>query len=136
MNLDAWQPLDWEQLEARFRDARGWAGRQQLLVQLARETPPFPDAWQDDDHALEGCEARVYCRREDGRWAAWSPSLLITGMLRILQAYHAHLGFAPTTAASLLEAMERTGLADRLSRSRRNGLLSVARSVAEPQDEA
>ncbi|AOX99246.1 SufE family protein [Jeongeupia sp. USM3] len=125
--------LDRNALAERLEAAAGWEARNRLLVQLARELPPLPDAFRNDEYRVAGCESTAWIVTgwQDGRLlvAADSDSRIVKGLLALLlTAYH---GRTPAELAGFdFEAwLASLGLQRFLTASRGNGLRAMARTI-------
>ncbi len=125
-------PPAWPELAAELQ-GKPWQTQQKLMIELAKALPAWPDDWQSEDYRIAGCEVPVYLVRQPRLgvtpWAAWSPSKVVCGQLRLLQSYDHFLSPRQHTADDLLAAFEIVGMSRRLPDSRRHGLQSVLSSV-------
>ncbi|SMC22052.1 cysteine desulfuration protein SufE [Andreprevotia lacus DSM 23236] len=125
--------VDRDALSQRLLAAGGWEAKSRLLVQLARDLPPLPDADKVDANRVSGCESTVWLvtRWEGGKLqvAADSDSRVIKGLLTLLlTAYHNQ--DAATIQQFALEAwLTELGLVRFLSASRGNGVRAIARRI-------
>ncbi|MBM3115688.1 SufE family protein [Jeongeupia naejangsanensis] len=127
--------IDRDALAQRLEAAAGWEAKNRLLVQLARELPPLPDALRTDEHRVAGCESTAWLviGRQEGRLlaAADSDSRIVKGLLALLlTAYHGH---TPAELAGFdFEAwLVSLGLQRFLTTSRGNGLRAMSRMIRE-----
>ncbi len=44
-----------------------WVDRYEFIIELGRKLPPYPPAWQDEAHRVQGCQSQVWlAARDDG----------------------------------------------------------------------
>lgn len=111
-----------------------WMDRYQHIIDLGRKLPPFPEAWQDDDHRVPGCQSRVWFETamRDGRlyFAGSSDAAIVSGLVALLLRV-----YSGRTPAEILATdpvfLKDLGLLEALSTNRGNGIASMARKVQE-----
>lgn len=114
-------------------DLEGHLEKYQYLVGLGRELES-PDGIRSDEHAVPGCQSRVWIRAEmeDGRLRLFADSDamitrgIIALLLRVLDGQP-----AAEIAGAELYFLERTGLATHLSPSRANGLAAMVERIRQ-----
>ncbi len=125
MTMDARQERIIRELDAR----KDWLDKYEYLIALGKDLPPSPDTLKTDQHALKGCQSKVWVQAElrEGvlHFAADSDSLITRGMIALVLAVLQ--GAPPEKAADAdLYFIERTGLLKNLSPARANGLKTIA----------
>jgi cysteine desulfuration protein SufE len=109
-----------------------WMDRYQFIIELGRTLPPFPAAWQDDDHRVPGCQSQVWMEAamQDGRMmlAGASDAAIVSGLVALLLRVYS--GRTPEEALATDPAFLRElGLIEALSTNRGNGIASMARRI-------
>jgi cysteine desulfuration protein SufE len=111
-----------------------WMDRYELIIDMGRRLPPYPDAWMDEAHRVQGCQSRVWLAsvREDGRlwFAAASDAAIVSGLAALLLRV-----YSGRTREEILATdpafLRQFGLIEALSTNRGNGIAEMARRVRE-----
>ncbi len=109
-----------------------WMERYHHIIDLGRKLPPFPLAWQDEGHRVQGCQSKVWLAVEKraGRLflAGASDAAIVAGLVALLLRVYS--GRTPeeilATGADFLQAW---GLIGALSTNRGNGVAAMARRI-------
>ena len=121
-----------EEVIAEFNDFDDWMDRYQLLIDLGNEQEPLDEQYKTEQNLIEGCQSRVWLQADeaDGKiiFRAESDALIVKGIIALLIRV-----FSGHTPDEILEAdlyfIDRIGLKDHLSPTRRNGLLSTVKQM-------
>ena len=111
-----------------------WMERYHHIIDLGRKLPPFPAAWQDDAHRVQGCQSKVWLAAvmRAGRlyFAGASDAAIVAGLVALLLRVYS--GRLPeeilATNADFLTAW---GLIGALSTNRGNGVAAMARRISD-----
>lgn len=115
-----------------FSDLDDWMDRYQLLIDMGREQEPLPEEYKTDQNLIDGCQSRVWLQAdyENGilTFRAESDALIVKGIVALLiRVLSGH------TPQEILDAdlyfIDRIGLAEHLSPTRSNGLLSMLKQM-------
>ncbi len=115
-----------------FSDLDDWMDRYQLLIDMGREQEPLPEEYKTDQNLIDGCQSRVWLQAdyENGilTFRAESDALIVKGIVTLLiRVLSGH------TPQEILDAdlyfIDRIGLAEHLSPTRSNGLLSMLKQM-------
>ena len=115
-----------------FSELEDWMDRYQLLIDMGNDQQPLPESEKNESNIIEGCQSRVWlvCDEADGvlNFRAESDALIVKGIISLLiKVLSGH------TAAEILEAdlyfIQEIGLAEHLSPTRSNGLLSMLKQM-------
>ena len=103
--------------------------RTEMLIDLGRELPPLPDAYRSDAFRVRGCQSQVWIAPEftDGGALVLhgdSDALVTRGLVAVLVSLLSGLP-APLIADADLGVLDRIGVAEHLSPTRRNGLAAM-----------
>ncbi len=109
-----------------------WMGRYEYLIDLGRELPPLDDAYKTDDYKIHGCQSQVWIRAEerDGRiyYEGDSDALITRGLVALLIRV-----LSGQPADAIIEAdlkfLDRIGMQEHLSPTRKNGLASMIKQM-------
>ncbi len=111
-----------------------WMDRYQYIIDLGRKLPPFPEAWMDEAHRVQGCQSKVWMEacRADGRLflAGASDAAIVSGLVSLLLRVYS--GRTPAEIAATDPAFLRDlGLIEALSTNRGNGVAAMARRIRD-----
>ena len=109
-----------------------WMERYQYIIDLGRKLPPFPDAWTDEAHRVQGCQSKVWmeAERRDGaiRFAGASDAAIVSGLVALLLRVYSGRAPAEILATDPVFLRE-LGLIEALSTNRGNGIAAMARRI-------
>jgi cysteine desulfuration protein SufE len=105
-----------------------WMDRYRQIIDWGRSLPPFPDAWRDKAHRVDGCQSQVWLAAEprEGRLflAGASDAAIVSGLVALLLRVYS--GRSPAeilgTDPAFLKDLDLIG---NLSGTRANGVVSV-----------
>lgn len=111
-----------------------WQERYQFIIDLGQGLPPLPAEFQTDAYKVRGCQSQVWIASDyrDGRlhFQAGSDAIITAGLIAVLLSI-----YNDRTPQEILttppEFIKAIGLAQHLSPSRSNGLLSMVRRIFE-----
>ena len=115
-----------------FSELDDWMDRYQLLIDLGNEQAPLDEQYKTEQNLIEGCQSSVWLQADyaDGlvHFQAESDALIVKGIISLLiQVVSGH------TPDEILESdlyfIERIGLKEHLSPTRRNGLLAMVKQM-------
>lgn len=109
-----------------------WMGRYEYLIDLARSLPLIEEAFKTEAYRIHGCQSQVWLRAEAAgdriRFRADSDALITRGLIALLLRV---LDNQP--AAAILRAdlafLDRLGMKEHLSPTRKNGLAAMIRQI-------
>ena len=109
-----------------------WMEKYEHLIELGRALPLIEDRYKTEDYRIHGCQAQVWLRAEhdDGvvRYRADSDALITKGLIALLVRVLS--GQPPeAVAAARLDFLDRIGLDEHLSPTRKNGLAAMVRQM-------
>lgn len=121
-----------EEIVEAFSMFEDWMGRYEYLIDLGRSLPPLDEAYKTDDYLIRGCQSQVWVRPvlRDGRiyYEGDSDALITRGLVALLVEVLS--GQPPEAVASAdLAFLERIGMQEHLSPTRKNGLASMIRQM-------
>jgi cysteine desulfuration protein SufE len=111
-----------------------WMERYQFIIEMGRKLPPFPAAWQDDQHRVPGCQSKVWMEmlQRDGRlfFAGVSDAAIVSGLIALLLRVYS--GRSPDEILATDPVfLKDLGLLEALSTNRGNGIAAMARAVRD-----
>jgi cysteine desulfuration protein SufE len=111
-----------------------WMDRYQFIIEMGRKLPPFPPAWQDDQHRVPGCQSKVWMEvlQRDGRlfFAGVSDAAIVSGLIALLLRVYS--GRSPDEILATDPVfLKDLGLLEALSTNRGNGIAAMARAVRD-----
>lgn len=121
-----------EQIVEEFGFFDDWMGRYEYLIEQGKSLPVIEDAYKTENYKIHGCQSQVWLRAEerDGRlyYKADSDAHITRGLIALLirvldgqkpdDIVTARLGF-----------LERIGLQEHLSPTRKNGLAGMIKQM-------
>lgn len=111
-----------------------WMERYHYIIDLGRKLPPFPPAWQDEAHQVQGCQSVVWVeatvRGHQFYFAGASDAAIVSGLVfLVLRVYS---GRSPAEIlATEPQFLRDLGLIEALSTSRGNGIAAMARRIRD-----
>lgn len=130
MNLD--------DLIQEFDDLGDWADQCELLIDIGRDLPPFPDEFRTDENKVHGCQSNVWMVAEIVSGSspvielkADSDAMLVRGLLAIILLVYSGRTAEEILATDIQKVFQRLGLHRHLSTARKNGLAGMVKRVRE-----
>lgn len=111
-----------------------WMDRYEFIIELGRKLPPYPAAWQDEAHRVQGCQSQVWlaAHQEGGKlfFTGASDAAIVSGLVAlVLRVYSGR------TRAEILETSPKflhdLGLIGALSTNRGNGVASMVERIQQ-----
>ncbi len=122
-----------------FQFLEDWTDRYQYIIDLGRQAPPFPAAWQTEQYRLKGCQSQVWIVTEmhEGRLQihATSDSAIVAGLIAMLVKVYSNRRPADIIATPP-EFIRKIQLEDHLSPTRSNGLSAMVQQIRQMAVEA
>jgi cysteine desulfuration protein SufE len=122
-----------------FQLLEDWTDRYQYIIDLGRQAPPFPPAWQTEQYRLKGCQSQVWIVTEmhEGRLQihATSDSAIVAGLIAMLVKVYSNRRPADIIATPP-EFIRKIQLEDHLSPTRSNGLSAMVQQIRQMAVEA
>lgn len=116
-----------------------WSDRYQYIIDLGRQSAPFPEAWKTEENRLKGCQSQVWIVTEmiDGRMHihATSDSAIVAGLIALLTKVYSERRPAEILSTPP-EFIRRIQLEDHLSPTRSNGLSAMVQQIRQRAVEA
>jgi cysteine desulfuration protein SufE len=111
-----------------------WMDRYRQIIDWGRSLPPFPDAWRDKAHRVDGCQSQVWLAAEprEGRLflAGASDAAIVSGLVALLLRVYS--GRSPAeilgTDPAFLKDLDLIG---NLSGTRANGIVSMISRIRD-----
>lgn len=120
------------ELEHEFAVFDDWMDKYQYLIDLGHEVPVIDDAYRTDDYRISGCQSQVWLHAEaeggNVRFTADSDAQITKGLISILLRVLDNQP-AATVATADLGFLDRIGMQEHLSPTRKNGLDSMIRQI-------
>lgn len=127
-----------EELIEEFEELEDWDERYDLIIDLGRELPAFPDDLQNEEYLVKGCMSLVWLvTKFSGDEAkkveilADSDSIIVKGLIVILLAHYSGKTAGEIVESDAIELFEKLGLNQHLSPQRRNGLYSMVKRLKQ-----
>ncbi|GIV57238.1 MAG: Fe-S metabolism protein SufE [Rhodothermaceae bacterium] len=109
-----------------------WMGKYEHLIELGRSLPLIEDEYKTDEYRIRGCQSQVWLRaeRDNGHivFKADSDALITRGLIALL--VRVLNGQPPEAIARAdLSFLDRIGMKEHLSPTRKNGLDAMIRQM-------
>ena len=121
-----------DQIVEEFELFEDWMGRYEYLIDLGRSLPLIDEIYKTDEYLIRGCQSQVWLRADaEGeriRLTADSDALITKGLIAILLRV-LNDQTADDVASADLSFLDRTGLKEHLSPTRKNGLDSMIKQI-------
>lgn len=110
-----------------------WMDRYGLVIDWGRSLPPFPAAWQDEAHKVDGCQSQVWLASElrEGRLvlAAASDAAIVAGLVAMLLRIYSGRTPEEVLAADAARFLKDLDLIGNLSANRGNGIAAMVARI-------
>lgn len=130
MNLD--------DLIQEFDDLGDWADQCELLIDIGRDLPPFPDEFRTEENKVHGCQSNVWMVADVSEsdpprieLRADSDAILVKGLLTIILMTYSGRTADEILSIDIQRIFQRLGLHRHLSTARKNGLAGMVKRVRE-----
>lgn len=119
-----------------FETFDSWEDRYRFLIDLGRKLPVLPDDARVEENRVHGCQSQVWLLatpQENGEitFVADSDSTLVKGLIAILRKVFSGQNARDILGFDIEAFLERLGLNQHLSLSRRNGLFGMVQKIKE-----
>ena len=109
-----------------------WIDRYQFIIELGRKLPPYPAAWQDEAHRVQGCQSQVWLAAEPNGQALYfagaSDAAIVSGLVALVLRVYSGRDRAEilATPGAFLHEL---GLIGALSTNRGNGVAAMVERI-------
>jgi cysteine desulfuration protein SufE len=109
-----------------------WLDRYEFIIELGRKLPPYPAAWQDEAHRVQGCQSQVWLAAEqEGEklfFTGASDAAIVSGLVAlVLRVYSGRT--RPEILATSAKFLHDLGLIGALSTNRGNGVAAMVERI-------
>jgi len=109
-----------------------WMDRYQYIIELGRKLPPYPAAWQDEAHKVQGCQSQVWLAAEAAgdalRFAGASDAAIVSGLVALVLRVYSGRPREEILATSG-KFLHDLGLIGALSTNRGNGVAAMVERI-------
>lgn len=109
-----------------------WEGKYEYIIDLGKELPLIKEEYKNEEHIIKGCQSRVWLHSEmkDGRivFSGDSDAIITKGMVALLIRVLSNQTPNDISNADL-NFINKIGLAEHLSPTRANGLISMIKQM-------
>ena len=121
-----------DEIIAEFEGLTDWMDRYAYIIELGNSLPPFPENEKTPANLIEGCQSRVWIAAsrngKDVVFQGDSDAMIVKGIVALLLRV-----LSDHTPEEILDAdlyfIDRIGLAEHLSPTRSNGLVSMVKEM-------
>lgn len=122
-----------EELIDAFSFLDDWEQRYQFIIDMGRKIPPMDGALKTEGSRVHGCQATVHMiAKVDGdamQLIAESDAAIVNGLIAILMKIYNGMSPADVLAFEVETFLEKLGLEEHLSPTRRNGLHEMVKRI-------
>ena len=109
-----------------------WEGKYEHLIELGKSLPKIKEVFKTEDRIIKGCQSKVWLHSEKGNneivYTADSDAIITKGMVALMIRVLSHQP-AKEILTAKLDFINKIGLAEHLSPTRANGLLSMIKQM-------
>ena len=109
-----------------------WMDRYEFIIELGRKLPPYPEAWQDEAHRVQGCQSQVWLAStvQDGKlwFTGASDAAIVAGLVALVLRVFSGRGTAEILATPS-KFLHDLGLIGALSSNRGNGVAAMVERI-------
>lgn len=110
-----------------------WEDRYRFLIDLGRKLPLLPDDARTEENRVHGCQSQVWlvadAQDDTITFIADSDSTLVKGLIAVLRKMYSGQKGRDVLSFDIEAFLERLGLNQHLSMSRRNGLFGMVKKI-------
>lgn len=108
-----------------------WLERYEFIIELGRKLPPYPAAWQDEAHRVQGCQSQVWlAQHQEGEilFTGASDAAIVSGLVAlVLRVYSGRT--RPEILGTSAKFLHDLGLIGALSTNRGNGVAAMVERI-------
>lgn len=124
-----------QEIEDTFEFLGDWEERFTYLIDLGKKLPEMPEADRVEANRVHGCQATVWLKADlddDNRLSlrAVSDAHIVNGLIAIMLSLYDGTTPAEARAIDAKAVVDRLGLSEHLSPTRRNGLWAMIERIA------
>lgn len=109
-----------------------WESKYEHLIELGKSLPKIKEEYKTDDRLIKGCQSKVWMHSEKTNneiiFTADSDAIITKGMVALMIRVLSHQSPENILKANL-DFINKIGLAEHLSPTRANGLLSMIKQM-------
>ena len=109
-----------------------WMDRYQFIIELGRKLPPYPPAWQDEAHKVQGCQSQVWLAsaEQDGTllFTGASDAAIVAGLVALVLRVYSGRPRQEILQTSP-QFLKDLGLIGALSTNRGNGVAAMVERI-------
>jgi cysteine desulfuration protein SufE len=111
-----------------------WLERYEFIIELGRKLPPYPAAWQDEAHRVQGCQSQVWlAEHQEGDklyFTGASDAAIVSGLVAlVLRVYSGRT--RPEILGTSAKFLHDLGLIGALSTNRGNGVGAMVERIQQ-----
>jgi len=111
-----------------------WLERYEFIIELGRKLPPYPAAWQDEAHRVQGCQSQVWlAQHQEGEkffFTGASDAAIVSGLVAlVLRVYSGRT--RPEILGTSAKFLHDLGLIGALSTNRGNGVGAMVERIQQ-----
>lgn len=115
-----------------FEMLEDWNDKYGYIIELGKKLSPLAEEFKTEDRIIKGCQSRVwlysYLKDDKIQFEADSDAIIVKGLVYLLLKV-LHNQSAEAVATAELYFIDKIGMAQHLSPTRANGLLSMVKQM-------
>ncbi|MBQ8660724.1 MAG: SufE family protein [Alphaproteobacteria bacterium] len=125
--------MDISELIDNFEFLDGWEDKYRYIIELGEKLPPLAQEFHAEEWKVRGCQSQVWLvpHRENGRlrFEGDSDAMIVKGLIAIVLMIYNDKSPEEIKSIAVDDIFAKLGLAEHLSPSRRNGLISMTEKI-------
>lgn len=121
-----------EEIVEAFAFFDDWMGRYEYLIEQGKQLPPIEERFKTEEYKIHGCQSQVWVQADERNghlfYTADSDALITKGLIALL-VYVLNGQKPEDIAHAKLAFLEKIGLQEHLSPTRKNGLAGMIKKM-------
>lgn len=116
-----------------FEFLDGWEDKYRYIIELGEKLSPLAAEFHTEEWKVRGCQSQVWLvpQIQDGKisFSGDSDAMIVKGLIAIVLMIYNHKSPTEIKSIAVDDIFAKLGLAEHLSPSRRNGLISMTEKI-------
>lgn len=127
--------MEISELVDNFEFLDGWEDKYRYIIELGEKLPPLAAEFHTDEWKVRGCQSQVWLvpHMADGiiSFEGDSDAMIVKGLIAVVLMIYNHKSPEEIKSIAVDDIFAKLGLAEHLSPSRRNGLISMTEKIRQ-----